>query len=81
MPRATAWLVIVSPLTSGKAKDPQLHELERQLREAIAAELDIRAERLTYRKQRSAAWYDRQINRLSDKRDALIAARLKAILE
>ena len=107
----------VQPLTTGKAKDPQLHELdvraweartrvellgaramagkqakgegkekdreelERQLREAIAAELDIRAERLTYRKQRSAAWYDRQINRLSEKRDALIAARLKAILE
>jgi hypothetical protein len=63
----------------GKAKDRE--ELERQLREAIAAELDIRAERLTYRKQRSAAWYDRQINRLSEKRDALIAARLKAILE
>jgi hypothetical protein len=107
----------VQPLTTGKAKDPRLHELdvrawqartrvellgarvmagkegkgegkekdreelERQLREAIAAELDIRAERLTYRKQRSAAWYDRQINRLSEKRDALIAARLKAILE
>lgn len=105
----------VQPLTSGKAKDPQLleldvrawqartrvellgarvmagkegkgqgkdrEELERQLREAIAAELDIRAERLTYRKQRSAAWYDRQINRLAEKRDALIAARLKALLE
>ena len=105
----------VQPLTTGKAKDPRLHELdvrawqartrvellgarvmagkegtgkekdreelERQLREAIAAELDIRAERLTYRKQRSATWYDRQINRLSEKRDALIAARLKALLE
>jgi len=107
----------VQPLTSGKAKDPRLHELdvrawqsrtrvellgarlvagkdgkaeskakdreelERQLREAIAAELDIRAERLTYRKQRSAAWYDRQISRLSEKRDALIAARRKALLE
>lgn len=63
----------------GKAKDRE--ELERQLREAIAAELDIRAERLTYRKQRSAAWYDRQINRLSEKRDALIATRLKALLQ
>jgi hypothetical protein len=107
----------VQPLTTGKAKDPRLHELdlrawqartrvellgarvmagkegkgdakekdreelERQLRAAIAAELDVRAERLTYRKQRSAAWYDRQINRLSEKRDALIAARLKALLE
>lgn len=103
----------VQPLTSGKAKDPRLHELnllawqartrvellgarlmsgkrtkakeraelERELREAIAAELDIRAEQLAYRKQRSAAWYDRQINRLSEKRDALIDARLKALLE
>ncbi len=102
----------MQPLTSGKAKDPRLHELEllawqartrvdllgarlvsgkekdknreqleRQLREAIAAELDIRAEKLAYRKQRSAAWYDRQINRLSEKRDALIDARLKALLE
>jgi hypothetical protein len=65
----------------GEGKEKDREELERQLREAIAAELDIRAERLTYRKQRSAAWYDRQINRLSEKRDALIAARLKAILE
>ena len=65
----------------GEGKETEREELERQLREAIAAELDIRAERLTYRKQRSAAWYDRQINRLSEKRDALIAARLKALLE
>lgn len=103
----------VQPLTSGKAKDPRLHELdlrawqartrvdllgarlmsgtdkkdknreqlERELRAAIAAELDIRAEKLAYRKQRSAAWYDRQINRLSEKRDALIDARMKALVE
>jgi hypothetical protein len=107
----------VQPLTSGKAKDQRLHELqlqawqartrvellgarlvagkedkgagqtkdrdelERQLREAIAAELDIRSEQLAYRKQRSAAWYDRQINRLSTKREELITARLKALLE
>ena len=103
----------VQSLTSGKAKDPRLHELnllawqartrvellgarlmsgrrttakeraavERELRAAIAAELDVRAEQLAYRKQRSAAWYDRQINRLSEKRDALIEARLKALLE
>jgi hypothetical protein len=44
-------------------------------------ELDIRAEQLAYRKQRSAAWYDRQIQRLSEKRDALITARLKALVE
>jgi hypothetical protein len=101
----------VQPLTSGKAKDPALHDLdlrawqartrvellgarwmagkggkgknrealERQLREAIAAELDIKAERLAYRKQRSAAWYDRQITRLSTKREDLVEDRLKAI--
>lgn len=64
---------------AGKTKDRD--ELERQLREAIAAELDIRSEQLAYRKQRSAAWYDRQINRLSTKREDLINARLKALLE
>jgi hypothetical protein len=102
----------VQPLTSGKAKDPGLHDLElrawqartrvellgarwlagkggkkknrdaveRQLREAIGEELDVRAEQLAYRKQRSAAWYDRQITRLSTKREDLVADRLKAIL-
>jgi len=64
---------------AGKAKDRD--ELERHLREAIAAELDIRSEQLAYRKQRSAVWYDRQINRLATKREDLINARLKALLE
>jgi|APCry1669189034_1035192.scaffolds.fasta_scaffold36959_1 hypothetical protein len=63
----------------GKARDRD--ELETQLREAIAKELDVKAEQLAYRKQRSAAWYDRQINRLSEKRDSLIAARLKSLLD
>lgn len=63
----------------GKGKDRE--QLEQQLREAIAMELDIRAEQLAYRKQRSAAWYDRQIQRLSEKRDALITARLKSLVE
>lgn len=103
----------VQPLTTGRAKDPRLHEmelqawrartrvellgarwmaakkasvseraaLERQLREAITAELDIRAAQLAYRKQRSFAWYDRQINRLATKRDDLVAARLKSLLD
>lgn len=61
----------------GKGKSREA--LEKQLREAIEAELDIRAERLAYRKQRSAAWYDRQITRLSTKREDLVADRLKAI--
>lgn len=55
-------------------------DLDRRLREAIAAELDAKAEQLAYRKQRSIAWYDRQIDRLTDKRDELVASRLKAIL-
>lgn len=103
----------VQPLTTGRAKDPRLHEielqawqartrvellgarvmaakkasvserqvLERQLREAITAELDIRATQLAYRKQRSIAWYDRQINRLATKRDDLVDARLKSLLD
>ncbi|MFM8704463.1 MAG: hypothetical protein ACKOHG_11505 [Planctomycetia bacterium] len=29
----------------------------------------------------AAAWYDRQINRLSEKREDLVTARLKALLE
>ncbi len=69
-------------LVAGKeGKGKGREQLERQLREAIATELDIRAEQLAYRKQRSAAWYDRQINRLAEKREALIAARLKGLLE
>ena len=55
--------------------------LERQLREAIAAELDIRATQLAYRRQRSIAWYDRQINRLATKRDDLVNARLKSLTD
>jgi hypothetical protein len=63
----------------GDAKERET--LERQLREAIAVEFDMRAAQLAYRKERSIAWYDRQLNRLSTKRDDLIAARLKAIVD
>ena len=55
-------------------------KLDADIREAVAAEIDVRAEQLAYRKQRSAAWYDRQIARLRDKRDELIADRLEALL-
>ena len=54
--------------------------LEPEIRGAIAAEIDARAEHLAYRKQRSAAWYDRQIARLHDKREELVAERLAALL-
>ncbi len=63
----------------GDAKERE--ELVRQLREVIATEFDMRAAQLAYRKERSIAWYDRQLNRLSTKRDELMTARLKAILE
>lgn len=55
--------------------------IEAKLREAVDAELDVRAEQLTHRRQRSVAWYDRQIERLRDKRDELVAARLKSLLD
>lgn len=55
-------------------------KLEPEIRAAIGAEIDARAEQLAYRKQRSAAWYDRQIVRLSDRREELVADRLDALL-
>ena len=55
-------------------------KLEPDIRAAIGAEIDARAEQLAYRKQRSAAWYDRQIVRLRDKRDELVTDRLEALL-
>lgn len=56
-------------------------DLEVKLREAVDAELDVRAEQLAYRRQRSAAWYDRQIERLREKRAELVAARMKSLLD
>lgn len=55
-------------------------KLEPEIRGAVAAEIDARAEHLAYRKQRSAGWYDRQLARLRDKRDELVADRLEALL-
>lgn len=54
--------------------------LEPEIRTAIAAEIDARAAQLAYRKQRSASWYDRQIERMRDKRDELVAERLESLL-
>lgn len=54
--------------------------IEPQLRAALDAELDARAEHLTIRKERSAAWYDRQIVRLRDKREDVVASRLNELL-
>ncbi len=44
------------------------------------AERDARAEHLSIRKERSAAWYDRQIVRLRDKRDEVVTSRLDDLL-
>lgn len=55
-------------------------DVEKKLHAAVAAEMEVRAEQLVYRKQRSAAWYDRQIERLRERQDELVAARLKSLL-
>jgi hypothetical protein len=70
--------MLVARWMTGRRKDRAA--LEVKLREAVAAELEVRAKQLGYRKQRSAAWYDRQIERLQDKRDELVTARLKSLL-
>jgi len=70
--------LLVARWLAGGKKDRA--RLEPALREAVTAELDVRAEHLAYRKERSAAWYDRQIVRLRDRRDELVAARLSAVL-
>lgn len=70
--------LLVARWLAGGGKDRA--QLEPALRAAVAAELDAKAEHLAYRKERSAAWYDRQIVRLHDKRDELVAARLSTLL-
>ena len=71
---------VLAAKSGKKTMAKEREDLDRQLREAIVAELDAKAEQLAYRKQRSIAWYDRQIDRLTGKRDELVASRLKAIL-
>jgi hypothetical protein len=70
--------LLVAGWLAGGRKDRA--RLEPALRAAVTAELDAKAEHLAYRKERSAAWYDRQIVRLYDKRDELVAARLNTLL-
>lgn len=43
-------------------------------------ELDAKAAHLGYRKKRSMAWYDRQIDRIREERDELVEARMKSLL-
>jgi len=70
--------LLVARWIAGGKKDRS--KIEPQLREAVNAELDARAEHLSIRKERSAAWYDRQIVRLRDKRDEVVASRLDDLL-
>ncbi len=70
--------LLVAGWLAGGRKDRA--KLEPALREAVTAELDAKAEHLAYRKERSAAWYDRQIVRLCDKRDELVSSRLNTLL-
>lgn len=70
--------LLVAQLLAGTTK--RRGELEKRLREALAAELDAKAAHLGYRKRRSMAWYDRQLDRIDDERDELIDARMKSLL-
>jgi hypothetical protein len=75
--RTQADLLVARWIAGGK-KDRA--KIEPQLRAAIDAELDARAEHLEIRKQRSADWYDRQIVRLRDKRDKAVESRMNDLL-
>jgi hypothetical protein len=75
--RAQVDLLVARWIAGGK-KDRS--KIEPQLRKAVNAELDARAEHLSIRKERSAAWYDRQIVRLRDKRDEVVTSRLDDLL-
>lgn len=70
--------LLVAQLLAGTTK--RRGELEKKLREAIAVELDAKAAHLGYRKRRSMAWYDRQIDRIREERDELVEARMKSLL-
>ena len=70
--------LLVARWIAGGKKDRT--KIEPQLREAVNAELDARAEHLSIRKERSAAWYDRQIVRLRDKREEVVTSRLDDLL-
>ena len=75
--RTQADLLVARWIAGGKQDRAAI---EPSLRAAINAELDARAEHLTIRKQRSAAWYDRQIVRLHDRREEAVASRVHDLL-
>lgn len=54
--------------------------LEAKLREAIQDELKVKADELAYRRERSAAWYNRQIENIQEDREKLVETRMKKLL-
>lgn len=71
--------MLVARLLAGAKKGRP--ELERKLREAVSAELEAKADHLAHRKQRSMAWYDRQIDRIRDRREEVVDERMRALLK
>lgn len=71
--------MLVARLLAGAEKARP--ELERKLREAVSAELEAKADHLAHRKQRSMAWYDRQIDRIRDRRDEVVDERMRSLLK
>ncbi|MCE9556578.1 MAG: hypothetical protein K8T91_24780 [Planctomycetes bacterium] len=53
---------------------------EAKLREAIHKELKVKADELAYRRERSMAWYDRQIENIQEDREKLVETRLNKLL-
>ena len=70
--------MLVAQLLASTAKNRTA--LETKLREAVAAELEAKAAHLGHRRQRSMAWYDRQIDRIRDDRDEMVESRVKSLL-
>jgi hypothetical protein len=71
--------MLVAQLMAGATKNRTA--LEARLREALAAELEAKAAHLGYRRQRSMAWYDRQIDRIRAERDDMVETRMKSLLK
>lgn len=71
--------MLVARLMAGTKKGRT--DLEQKLREAVGAELEAKADHLTYRKQRSMAWYDRQIDRIRERRDEVVDERMRSLLK
>ena len=54
--------------------------LEAKLREAVQEELKVKSDELAYRRDKTATWYNRQIERLEKDREELVETRVKKLL-